>query len=416
MKIIGSIFGLIFLISGLSSCKQNSKPELKEGIWRATLKTASGTLIPFNFEVTDSAGITFLDIINGKERFRVNEISNIADSIVIQMPLFDSEIRVKNNKESLKGHWIKQFGDSTEVMEIEAQRGDSWRFFKANSESLYDISGKWSVSFKDVRNDRLISSIGEFNQNGNRIYATFLTTTGDYRFLEGTVVGDKLYLSCFDGSHAYLFTAKILNNHVLEEGVFYSGLSTVQTWTAHKDEKAELPDAYSLTSLKDGFDKINFSYPDLNGKMVSLSDSKFTNKIILVQFFGSWCPNCMDETAYLVPFYKKYKEKGVEIIALAYERTTDFERSKKSILRLRDRFDVPYDMLITGYKNDKAEVVKSLPMLKNFMGFPTLLVIDRAGKVRKIHTGFSGPGTGIHYQAFKKDFEKTIDSLLLEKN
>jgi len=72
-------------------------------------------------------------------------------------------------------------------------------------------------------------------------------------------------------------------------------------------------------------------------------------------------------------------------------------------------------MLITGYTNDKAQVAKSLPMLKSFMGFPTLIIIDKKGKVRKIHTGFSGPGTGIHYEDFKKEFEKTIDDLLLEQ-
>ena len=122
----------------------------------------------------------------------------------------------------------------------------------------------------------------------------------------------------------------------------------------------------------------------------------------------------LDETAYLVPFYKKYREKGLEIVALAYERTSDYERSKQNVLRLRKRFGVPYDMLITGYTNDKAEVAKSLPMLKSFMGFPTLIIIDKNGKVRKIHTGFSGPGTGVHYAEFKNEFEKTIDNLLLE--
>lgn len=123
----------------------------------------------------------------------------------------------------------------------------------------------------------------------------------------------------------------------------------------------------------------------------------------------------MDETAYLTSFHKKYQDKGVEIVALAYERTKDFERSRKNIARLRDRFSVPYDMLVTGFTKDKVEVSKSLPMLKTFMAFPTLMIIDKNGKIRKIHTGFSGPGTGTHYADFVKEFEKTIDVLLAEK-
>lgn len=410
-KIIASLF----LLTGFYACRGNVDNQLEKGIWRATLKTSSGAEIPFNFEVIDSADQKFLDVINGEERFRVNEISIESDSIFIQMPLFDSEIRAKIKNESLNGQWIKHFADSSEVMMIEAKNGYLWRFFKANAKADFVVTGRWSVTFHDTKTGKAIPALGEFTQQNDRLFGTFLTSTGDYRFLEGTVSDDKLYLSCFDGSHAYLFTGKILNENTIVDGSFYSGLSSFQSWTAKRDEKAVLPDAYSITELKEGFDKIDFSFPDLNGRNVSLSDPKFKNKIILVQFFGSWCPNCMDETAYLVPFHKKYKEKGLEIVALAYERSTDYERSKRNILRLRERFAVPYDMLITGYINDKAEVAKSLPMLKSFIGFPTVIIIDKKGKVRKIHTGFSGPGTGSHYEDFKKEFEKTIDNLLSEE-
>ena len=408
-----TLVGLLIIL--IVSCTGTSDGSLQTGIWRATLKTQSGEEIPFNFEITDSAEQKLLDIINGKERFRVNEISTLSDSVIIQMPLFDSEIRALLKNETLSGQWIKHFGDSDEVMQFNAQKGESWRFFKDNTTTNADISGRWSVTFNTLNNQSSYASVGEFTQENGRVFGTFLTTTGDYRFLEGTVSDQKLYLSCFDGSHAYLFTGKLLNDSTITEGKFYSGLSSIETWTANKDDKAILPDAYSITDLKPGYDKIDFSFPGLDGKKVSLSDQKFKNKIVLVQFFGSWCPNCMDETAYLTSFHKKYQEKGVEIVALAYERTKDFERSRKNIARLRDRFSVPYDMLVTGFTKDKIEVSKSLPMLKQFMAFPTLMIIDKNGKIRKIHTGFSGPGTGSHYADFVKEFEQTIDDLLSEK-
>ena len=408
-----TLVGLLIIL--IVSCTGTSDGSLQTGIWRATLKTQSGEEIPFNFEITDSAEQKLLDIINGKERFRVNEISTLSDSVIIQMPLFDSEIRAVLKNETLSGQWIKHFGDSDEVMQFNAQKGESWRFFKDITTTNADISGRWSVTFNTLNNQSSYASVGEFTQENGRVFGTFLTTTGDYRFLEGTVSDHTLYLSCFDGSHAYLFTGKLLNDSTITEGKFFSGLSSVETWTANKDDKAILPDAYSITDLKPGYDKIDFSFPGLDGKKVSLSDQKFKNKIVLVQFFGSWCPNCMDETAYLTSFHKKYQEKGVEIIALAYERTKDFERSRKNIARLRDRFSVPYDMLVTGFTKDKIEVSKSLPMLKQFMAFPTLMIIDKNGKIRKIHTGFSGPGTGSHYADFVKEFEQTIDDLLSEK-
>ncbi len=415
MKYILNIALFFALLSLFSACSNTSDAGFKDGMWRATLKTNSGAEIPFNFEVIDSAGQKFLDIINGKERFRVNEISTIADSVIIQMPLFDSEIRAVLKNESLTGRWIKHYADSDEVLKFHAKANDDWRFFKVSAASKSNVSGRWSVTFTTPNIKDSYVALGEFSQENGKVLGTFLTETGDYRFLEGTVSDGNLYLSCFDGSHAYLFTGKLLNDSTIVDGKFYSGFSAIETWTAKKDDQAILPDAYSLTDLKDGNDKMNFSFPGLDGKNISLSDQKFKDKIVLVQFFGSWCPNCMDETAYLTSFYKKYKTKGVEIVGLAYERSKDFERSKKNVTRLRDRFSVPYDLLITGYTNDKAEVSKSLPMLEKFIAFPTLMIIDKSGKIRKIHTGFSGPGTGSHYTEFVKEFEQTIDGLLTEK-
>jgi peroxiredoxin len=415
MKYVLNIILFFALLSLFSSCSNTPDNGFDEGIWRATLKTSSGAEIPFNFEVIDSADQKFLDIINGKERFRVNQISAMADSLIIQMPLFDSEIRAVLKNKTLSGRWIKHYADSDEVLQFHAKSNDDWRFFKVNPESKSNVSGRWSVTFNTLNNKESYASVGEFTQENGRVLGTFLTATGDYRFLEGTVSDGNLYLSCFDGSHAYLFTGKLLNDSTIVDGKFYSGFAAIETWTGKKDDSAILPDAYSLTNLKSGYDKINFSFPNLDGKKVSLSDEKFKNKIVLVQFFGSWCPNCMDETAYLSSFYKKYQSKGVEVVGLAYERSKDFERSKKNVARLRDRFSVPYDFLITGYTNDKEEVSKSLPMLEKFVAFPTLMIIDKSGKIRKIHTGFSGPGTGNHYTEFVKEFEKTIDDLLTEK-
>jgi len=123
----------------------------------------------------------------------------------------------------------------------------------------------------------------------------------------------------------------------------------------------------------------------------------------------------MDETAYLVNYYKKYQPKGVEIVGLAYERTTNFERSKKALAQLKDRFNIPYPLLITGYTPARGEAAKSLPMIEKVLGFPTTIIIDKKGDVRKIHTGFSGPGTGEHYIEFISEFEKLTDDLLAEK-
>ncbi|MVN21300.1 peroxiredoxin family protein [Mucilaginibacter arboris] len=388
---------------------------LKNGIWLAKLKTTSGNYIPFNFELKDSAGKKLMTIINGKERFKVTDITVKGDSVLIKMPLFDSEIRAALSSGFLRGNWVRHLGNRNVLVPFSAEPDVSWRFFSSPAKPKYTISGRWSATFTDEDLQNKDVTVGEFKQTGNDITGTFLTTTGDYRFLQGTVSGDELYLSCFDGSHAFLFTGKISNSQTITNGKFYSGASSVQLWNAVKNENAKLPDAYSLTVLKPGYKKIDFTFPDLNKKPVSLTDDQFKNKVVILQIMGSWCPNCMDETAYLVDFYKKYHVKGVAVLGLAYERTTDFATSKKNIEQLKNRFNVPYDLLVTGYTNNKNEAAKSLPALSGIVGFPTTIIIDKKGDVRKIHTGFSGPGTGDHYTEFTHEFETLINQLLAEK-
>lgn len=409
------ILNIYFLVAAalLSACSTSSEHAFENGIWRATLKTQSGAEIPFNFEVIDSADRKVLYILNASERLKVSDITQREDSVLIQMP-FESEIRASFKGKRLSGHWIKHLADSSAKMEFNANPDQAWRFFKAKASPEININGRWSALFTSEASSDSTIAIGEFSQTEGIISGTFMTSTGDYRFLEGTISDKNLYLSSFDGGSAYLFTGKLLNDSTIADGKFYSGLSGLSSWIARKDEKAVLPDAYSLTALKSGYKHIDFSFENLEGKKVALSDPKYKNKVVLVQFFGSWCPNCMDETAFLVPYYDRNKDRGLEVVALAYERTTDVDRARKNVQRLRDRLKVNYEILLTGYTNDKEAVAKSLPMLKNFVAFPTLIIIDKKGIVRKIHTGFSGPGTGSHYEDFVRDFEATMNELLAE--
>lgn len=403
----------IFSATVLAACS-NQPSALKTGTWRGVLKTSAGEGIPFNFELADSAGKYKLSIINGSERFAVPDVTTKGDSVFIKMPLFDSEFALaKASDGGLQGKWIKHLATDNVAMDFTATPNTQWRFFKDKKPASANVGGRWSAIFGE--GDKADTTVGEFKQEGNKLTGTFLTTTGDYRFLEGTVVGDSLYLSCFDGGHAYLFKAKVAGADKIEGGKFYAGLSGTDVWQATKNEQAKLPDAYSLTALKPGYKKLDFTFPDLDDKKVSINDERFKGKVVMVQILGSWCPNCMDETAYLVNYYKKYQPKGVEIIGLAYERTKDFDKSVKALTRLKERFDITYPILITGYTPDKGEAAKSLPGLSKVVGFPTTIIIDKKGDVRKIHTGFSGPATGEHYTEFINEFEKLTDELLAEK-
>jgi thiol-disulfide isomerase/thioredoxin len=397
----------------MSSCDKQSV-KLEVGMWRGALVAESGVEIPFNFEVIDTLGKPVIYIKNSSEKIRVEEIMINDDSINIKMPIFDSEFKGILKDGIIKGVWIKHLADKDDIMSFYAKSNTKWRIKEKAVKATVNVNGKWATTFITEDSADTTKAIGEFVQNKSKVTGTFLTSTGDYRFLEGMIEGNKLALSTFDGSHAFLFTAKINKDSTMSEGKFYSGFSYLENFTAKRNENAELEDAYSLTYLKDGADKINFTFPNLEGKEVSINDEKYKNKVVLVQLLGSWCPNCMDETAFLTQYYNKNKDRGLEIIGLAYERSKDFEKNKKNISRLVDRFKIGYDILVTGYTNDKAEAAQSLPMLNKIIAFPTMIVIDKKGLVREIHTGFSGPGTGKNYSNFVNQFENMMNKLLAE--
>ena len=146
---------------------------------------------------------------------------------------------------------------------------------------------------------------------------------------------------------------------------------------------------------------------------VSLSDPRYKDKVVVVQLLGTWCPNCMDETKFLSYWYERNKQKDVAIIGLAYEKKKEFAYAKERVGKMADKLDVGYDILIAGTA-DNQKAAETLPMLNHVMAFPTTIFIDKQGNVRRIHTGFSGPGTGEAFEIFVKDFNRFMEKLLQE--
>jgi thiol-disulfide isomerase/thioredoxin len=404
------LFAIGFII--LASCSGNEEvsKDLRTGIWRATVEI-QGQQLPFNFEViNDEKGGYDMYIINADEKLLLDEVSVLKDSVDIGLHIFDANIKASIQGDTLKGEFIKNYEKDYNVP-FHAVYGQTHRFEKAkNQDNVPDFSGKYDVVFQNETDTT--NAIGIFKQHGDSVTGTFLTSTGDYRYLQGNVVNQRMQLSAFDGNHAYIFTATKQADGKLN-GEYYSGKTWMQFWEGIKNENAKLPDAESLTYLKEGFDKIEFTFPDVDGKKVSLNDEKYKNKVVILQLFGTWCPNCMDETKFLSPWYEDNKDRGVEIIGLAYERKDDFNYASNRVKKMIEKYGVDYDFVIAGTDN-KAKASETLPMLNRVAAFPTTIFIGKDGKVKKIHTGFSGPGTGLYYDQFVQHFNETVNELLSE--
>ena len=411
MNYLRSIFLLFIAIIAFSCTKEKVTPVLETGTWRGEL-TAQNNQIPFNFDVLKKDNSFIINLINGDETLQIDNVIIKGDSVFFDMHIFDISIKAKIENTKLTGTYTKNYAENYNLPFIAAY-GKHTRFDHDNSSDIFN--GTWETKFY-TKEGLESEAIGIFKTKKNLLRGTFLTTTGDYRFLDGYTKKDTMYLYSFDGNHIYKFRAYKENDSILK-GEFWSGKTGYYTFSSKKNENAKLPDANTLTYLKDGYDKIEFTFPGLDGKPVSLSDKKYQNKVVILQIFGTWCPNCMDETKFYVPWYDKNKEKGVEIIGLAYENTkngkADFDYASARVQKMKEKLHVNYDMVIAGTSSSRA-ASESLPMLNKVMSFPTSIIIDKKGKVRRIHTGFSGPATGIYYEEFVTDFNSFMNELLNE--
>lgn len=402
---------VIILISGCTSTPEKKEIHLTEGPWRMEMTLQKDVVLPFRFDWVNDAGRTKMVIHNSEEEIEVEDITLNGDSVFIVMPVFGTEFKGKiHDENTFSGLWYNYSRGHEYYIPFKAMAGDQARFPISDSETPADIAPVWETSFRPDTEDQY-DAVGKFSQEGSTVTGTFLTETGDTRYLEGVAGASSLKLSAFDGEHAFLFVAS-LNEEGNLSGTFYSGTHWEEPWTAFPNPDAKLRDAETLTYLNPGYDRMEFTFPDLDSNLVSLDDPKFRDKVVIVQLLGSWCPNCMDETKLFVRWYEKYQPKGLEIIGLAFERGPDFDTGVKSVQRLKEYFGVDYEILMAHYTDDKMAAGEKLPMLNHVMSFPTSVFINREGKVERIHTGFNGPGTGALYDEFVEEYSHLIEEML----
>lgn len=372
------------------------------GLWRAVLSLPDAEL-PFNFDMTESYGRYMMVIHNADERIVADEVTVKGDSLFIKLPVYESQLRLLVEGSTMTGDWINYSRKGNPVIPFKAEFNNKKRFITSNTKPV-DFTGRYETWMNVTEKDSSLA-IGVFKQQGDKVTGTFLTSTGDHRYLEGNVTGDTMWLSTFDGSHCWLY--RFIKTGDKLEGTFWSGNHYKSRWHAKKNDAIQLPEADKVTSVKH---KLDFAFPDADSNMVSSRDEKFRDKPLIIQIMGTWCPNCLDESKFLSEFYRNNKEMGIEIIALDFEKTTDFSRIAMNIKRLQQRLNIQYPILYAGSVG-KEEVMKKISGVENFQSYPTTIYINRKGEVIKVYSGFSGPATGKEYDKFVAGFNKTIEEL-----
>lgn len=398
-----------------------SEPSLA-GSWRGVLASPGGEL-PFRLNIEETSEGLSAAAVTGGESLPFSDVQRRGDEVILEFAWYDSELTTKLSEDGkrLSGEWRKTVPAGNSRLPFTAHRDDDRRFLSLEEagltggapDALPSVDGLWAVEFTDE--DGTEAARGEFRQTGEKVEGTFLTPTGDYRFLEGSYEDGLLRLSTFDGAHAFLFHGRSTGDGTLS-GDFWSRDSYHATWTGRRVESAEeapIPDAWSLAGLTNEEGRFAFQFPDLEGRVVSLSDERFEDKVVLVNIFGSWCPNCNDEAPLLAKWDREFRDRGLEIVGLAYEFRGDPEKDRVVVERFAQRYGLEYPILLAG-TSDKAAAGETLPDLSSVVAFPTSIFIGRDGKVRRIHSGFSGPGTGEHYHELVEEIEGLLTELLAE--
>ncbi|SNT38074.1 AhpC/TSA family protein [Ekhidna lutea] len=401
MKYLLAVSCAIICFSGYSQL-------IKPGQWQGEIHYSDAS-IPFTFEVgypTDE--VPEITLINGKERRVISNSTIEGDSISIPLDPFDVEIRAKFSAMDMRGNYLKHYRNASRS--FSAAFGKP-RMMKKSVRPSPVIEERWAITFSPSSSG-MSRGVGLFKQKGNVVSGTIMTEVSDYRYFEGILDGDSIKLSCFDGAHAFGFYGKWSPDAGWAGMMIYDD-GYAEPWTATYDKEAELKDPFEMVEVEPGKEKPYYDLLGAGEGKDAIDPLKYDGQVLIIQLFGTWCPNSHDQTTYLVNWYEKNKARDVAILASSFEANYSQEYGLERLDDYKEMNGIPYDMVLGG-RLSKTGAAMPFPFMKRIEAFPTLVILDKQGYVRYVHSYFNGPATGEYYQAFDRRFNEIVDQLLAE--
>ncbi|HEY7180419.1 MAG TPA: TlpA disulfide reductase family protein [Blastocatellia bacterium] len=406
------LFSLIIFVAAFSACKKKADPV---GVWRGTIRNNSGEEVAFTLEVKREGGGIVGALINGDDRTVSTSGSFEGDTLKLRYDFYDAELIAVIAGDELGGGFTRQWQKQTLPRKLRAKRviGSAASNQPDSSNATQDIGGEWVMRVGEEPKVNFWRAA--FKRQGSEARGTIIPVSGDWGEMTGSFENNRLTLNRFDGINCRVFKATLTPQGTLEGfvdfGLFDPKRKVVaERLTAeNRSSVASLPDPNNYTHMKNPAEPFQFSFPDPDGKTVSSTDERFKNKAVIVTITGSWCPNCYDEAPVLQEFYDRYRDRGLEVVALSFEYTGDAARDTRQVKAFAKHLGVKYPTLYAGGLDD-AE--KKLSQLVNFGAYPTSIYIGRDGLVKYIHAGFEGKATGERFIRLKTEMDTLIRELL----
>jgi thiol-disulfide isomerase/thioredoxin len=398
---------LLLLI--LSSGCRRAMPE--QSAWNGTLELAEGVALPFRMELDLSAEKPGGHFLVGDEKTPIPEISRDGDSLVLTFSEYGAEMRGVWDGGQWVGNYLRHRSDGTTSFEFAAAPASASDAGEGQASRFAPPAGNYQVDFADLEAAE-DTTVAKFWTEDDELFGTFIAPDGDYGLLAGQATPAGVQFNRFTGWQAIAIAIEGRDN--AWSGTYYAAHNLQPrafTLHARPDLNPELPSKL-LTSMKNADAEFAFSGVSLSGEMARNTDERFEGKALVVDIMGTWCHNCLDAAPVLQQLQDQYGKNGLEVIGLAFEISDDVEVGRKNLQLYKDRFGLTYTLLFCGSLDD-ANVEKQLhSQMANFFAYPTTLFIDRQRKVRAIHSGFKGPGTGEEFQAQVRQFQEAARKLI----
>lgn len=376
-------------------------PAIPPGLWEAHLESPGG---PLRFGLAiDAAGSASL--LNGEEVIPVGPIRSQAGVVTVELPPYESQLKLTLvTPERLEGAWRGRRDEASfSELRFHARLGSA----EQTGVPEPRFGGRWAVQFQADA----FPAVGVFEVDAvGESRGTFMTALGDFRFLAGRSLDGVLELSCFDGSHAFLFRARLIDAETLE-GEFWSGQNWHETWTAKRDPEATPPDPFALNRWRPEISLANLSYTDAESRRERSLDEVLGEGPTLLYLYGSWCPNCTESARVVEALHVRFAERSLQVVGLAFEFASEIDAAIASVKAGQRVTGATFPVLIAG-PADKSQASRAFPALDQVLSYPTFVVLDRKRRARAVCTGFSGAATKRDGERFLGRLTEALEAVL----
>ena len=395
-------FAALLLAASFTAAPSAQTPS-PAGLWDAAV-VVGGLEIPFRFEISGTGSAVSGWFFNGDEKVLSTGGSFENGSLTLNFDHYATAVKAS----LVNGRLLGTYDRATGFYPFYAKRFEPSPAFP---NEVPQVAGVWQIggvkSNKGEAAWRLI-----VRQSGAEVTAAILRVDGDTGALAGTFRDGKFIVSHFSGARPLVLELtptkdgglEILRNRTEK-------LVAVRETDAKLRDVPEPTDPSRHSSVKNPTEPFQFSFPDVNGKVLSNTDERFRGKVVIVSISGSWCPNCHDEAPFLAELYKKYQSKGLEIVALSFEEEAQKAKGYARLAAFNKRYGVTYPVVLAGEQADLAEKV---PQIHNLNSFPTTIFLGKDGLVRGVHAGFAGAASGAFHDSAKEEITATVERLLAE--